>query len=325
MLGKHHHRVIVLVLLGAWALIQYHKQVQSSEDIKWWPSPWGADDQRGAMNRITTAKVLQAKQLIREGKMYSLGRLYERDMPIGGNRFFSMTIPGLPTTGPLGTNKLVGNDELFNGQLGHVGTQLDGLGHVGKRVGNEDIFYNGMKLSEIGSSQGLKKLGIENVGPVFTRGVLLDVARVKGVRRLPPGYAITPVDLQDALVAAEVVIDEGDVVVIHTGHGQLWMQDNEQYGQGAPGIGMAAACWLIDKKVSMIGSDNFGIEVFPPVDPEQRGPVHQWTVMRHGIYHLENLDLSQLAADKVYEFAFIYIPLPLKGATGSPGSPIAVK
>ncbi len=75
----------------------------------------------------------------------------------------------------------------------------------------------------------------------------------------------------------------------------------------------------------MIGSGNFGIEVFPPEDPEQRDPVYQWTVMRHGIYHLENLDLSQLAADKVYEFAFIYIPLPLKGATGSPGSPIAVK
>ena len=109
---------------------------------KWWPSPWGAEDQRGALNRITSAKVLEATRLIKKGKVYELGRVYEKGIPLAGGRFFSLTIPGVPTSGPIGSNSLVSNDELFSGQIGQVGTQMDGLGHVGVRVGEDDIFYN---------------------------------------------------------------------------------------------------------------------------------------------------------------------------------------
>ena len=292
---------------------------------KWWPSPWGAEDQRGALNRITSAKVLEATRLIKKGKVYELGRVYEKGIPLAGGRFFSLTIPGVPTSGPIGSNSLVSNDELFSGQIGQVGTQMDGLGHVGVRVGDDDIFYNGFRLSDFGDANGLKKLGVENMGPVFTRGVLLDVARAVGVRRLQSGHTITPQELEEAAKVAGVKIGSGDVVLIHTGHGQLWMVDNEEYNAGEPGIGMAAARWLTDRDVAMIGSDNWGIEVVPFEGEDMIAPIHQWTLTRHGVYHLENLNLSQLAADRVSEFALIYIPLPLKGATGSPGSPIAVR
>lgn len=292
---------------------------------EWWPSEWGPEDQRGATNRITPENVVQAARLITKGEVYQLGRVYEHGMPLGANRFFSLTIPGLPTSGPHGDNKMVSNDELFSGQIGQVGTQLDGLAHVGVRVGDEDIFYNGFKLSEFGSAQGLRKLGVENMGPVFTRGVLLDVAGTKRVRRLEPGYVITQDDLEKALQATGLKIFSGDVVLIYTGHGFLWMKDNEAYGEAEPGIGMEAARWLTDKKICLIGSDNWGIEAIPGEDENLAAPVHHWTLVRHGIYHLENLDLERLAADKIYEFAFVFTPLRLKGATGSPGNPIAVR
>src|SRR5262249_54422763 len=125
--------------------------------------------------------------------------------------------------------------------------------------------------------------------------------------------------------AAKLKIRPGDVVLIHTGHGELWMKDNMAYGAGEPGIGMAAARWLSDRKIVLVGADSWAIEVVPPEDPVVPAVGHQWNLIRNGIYHLENLDLAELAADKVYEFAFIFCPLRLKGATGSPGNPIAVK
>ena len=292
---------------------------------KWWPSEWGPDDQRGAANRMTPEKALEAGKLIREGKVYQLGRLYEQGMPLPGLRHYSLTIPGLPTYPPIKKNRLIGNDELFSGEIGQVGTQFDGLGHVGVRVGNEDLFYNGFNLAEFGSSYGLKKLGVENVGVFFTRGVLLDVARMKGVERLEAGHVITSRDLQQTLEDAGLELRTGDVVLIRTGHGQLWMKDNKAYGESEPGIGMEAARWLSSQKVALIGADNWSIEVVPWEDPDQAYPVHQWNLVRHGIYHLENLDLEELALDRVYEFAFVYTPLRLKGATGSPGNPIAVR
>src|SRR5262249_7444416 len=169
---------------------------------KWWPSEWGADDQRGAANRLGPKKVLEARDLITQGKVYQLGRPYEAEMPIPGKRHFSLTIPGLPTGGPLGKNQIVHNDELVSGEIGQVGTQVDGLGHIGVRIGTDDVFYNGNKLGDFGTAYGLKKLGVEQAGAFFTRGVLLDVAGVKEERSLPVGYAITPADLEKALAAA---------------------------------------------------------------------------------------------------------------------------
>jgi kynurenine formamidase len=291
---------------------------------RWWPSEWGEHDQRGAANRLTPAKVLEAKELIRTGKTYQLGRPYEHGMPVPGKRHFSLTIPGLPTGQPSGKNGLVHNDELVSGEIGQIGTQFDGLGHVGVHVGGEDIFYNGNKLSEFGDTYGLKKLGVENVGPIFTRGVLLDVAGLKD-RPLPIGYPITSDDLQKSLAATRLKLRPGDAVFIHTGHGQLWMKDNKTFAEGEPGIGLEAARWLADQKLALIGSDNWAVEVVPSEDPERPFECHQQLLVRNGIYLLENLDLQELVDDKAYEFAFVFSPLRLKGATGSPGNPIAIK
>ncbi len=290
-----------------------------------WASEWGADDERGAANRITPRKVLEATRLIKEGRIYELGRDYEAGMPLFPGRHYSLTIPGSPTGGPIGSNDVVWHDEMVSGQIGQVGTQFDGLGHVGTRVDGEDVFYNGFKRSEFGTSGGLNKLGVEKAGVFVTRGVLIDVAGYKGVERLPVGTVITTADLQDALRQQSVELSEGDVVLIHTGHGALWMVDNEEYNRGAPGIGMEAALWLAEQKVAMTGADTWPLEVIPSEDAEVAFPVHQELIARRGIYNLENLDLSEVAADKVYEFAFMFAPVKFKGATGSPGNPIAIK
>jgi kynurenine formamidase len=292
---------------------------------KWWPSEWGADDQRGAANRLTAERVKEATRLIRDGRIYSLGRVYEHGMPLPGKRHFSLTIPGSPTGGPTGKNQGVYHDDLFSGEIGQIGTQLDGLGHVGVRIGGDDYFYNGFKRSQFGTAYGLEKLGIENVGVMFTRGVLLDVAAVRGVARLKSGEVVTAGDLEKAQTAGTVTIGEGDVVLIRTGHGQLWMKDNTAFAAGEPGIGMEAGRWLADRKIVMVGSDTWATEVVPSEDPDRPFPVHQLLLVRNGIYNIENLDLEELAKDRVYEFAFIFAPLRLKGATGSPGNPIAVR
>ena len=182
-------------------------------------------------------------------------------MPVFGKRHFSLTIPGRPTGGPDGTNRGVYNDELVSGEIGQVGTQLDGLGHVGVRMGRDDYFYNGHKLSEFGDTYGLKKLGIEKVGVFFTRGVLIDVAGFRGVPRMFAGDVVTVKDLEGALKAQKLEVGEGDVVLLRTGHGKLWMKDNDAYNKGEPGLGMAAAKWLCDKKIVLVGSDTWATAV----------------------------------------------------------------
>jgi kynurenine formamidase len=291
----------------------------------WWPSPWGPTDERGAANRMTPAKVIEAVKLIKTGKIYQLGRIYEQGMPLFGSRHYSLTIPGGPTGGPLGTAKLVYNDEMFSGEIGQVGTQFDGLGHIGTLIGDEVVYYNGLKQSDVGGTYGLKKLGVHNVGVFFTRGVLLDVLAYIGGDRLPIDYVITPADVQGTLARQGVrEPGEGDVVLFHTGHGKLWMKDNVAYNKGCPGPGVTAAKWLIDKKICLVGGDNWAVEAVPGEDRERPFECHQWWITMNGIYIHENLDLEQLAADRVYEFAYIFSPLRLKGATGSPGNPIAV-
>lgn len=292
---------------------------------KWWPSQWGAGDQRGAANRMTPDRVLRANRLVKTGEVVQLGRLYEHGMPLPGKRHFSLTIPGSPTGGPA-VNGGVYFDEIFSGEIGQIGTQLDGFGHGGVRLADgEDYFYNGFKRSEFADAYGLKKLGVENVGVFYTRGVLIDVAAYKGVERLQPDQLITPEDLDGACKKQGVAVGEADVVLIRTGHGQLWMKDNETFARSEPGIGLGGAMWLSERKITLVGCDNWALERVPPEDPNDPFPAHTHLLVRNGIYILENLDLEQLAADKTYEFAFIFAPLRLKGATGSPGNPIAVR
>ena len=293
--------------------------VARGQSEKWYPSHWGAEDQRGAANRITPAKVLQAKSLITQGRIYQLGRVYEAGMPLPATRHFSLHIPQAYVLG--GKNQGVYHDEVVSAEIGQVGTQFDGLGHFGQG----ELFYNGNRRAEFAQPGGLTRLGIENVGPIFTRGVLLDVARLRGVAQLEGGYEITVADLKNALARQRVDLGAGDVVLIHTGWGALWMKDNAKFSANAPGIGVAGAQFLADSAVTVVGADTSGIEVSPNPDKDLVAPVHQLLITHNGIYLHENVVTEELARDGVYEFAYIFSPLRLKGATGSPGNPIAVR
>ena len=149
----------LVVLAGGWALT--HERGHGDD---WYPSRWGADDERGAANRITPAKILEAATLIKEGKIYQLGRVYETGMPVFGTRHYSLRIPAM--SGPLGDNKVTWFEEIVSGEIGQIGTQFDGLGHVG--IG--DLYYNGFNRNKFAKAEGLEKIGVENVGAFVTRG-----------------------------------------------------------------------------------------------------------------------------------------------------------
>lgn len=283
------------------------------------PSKWGAEDERGAANLMGPEAVLRATKLIRQGKVFELGKELNATMPFVGERRFSMQLKR--TSNPAATNKQRSNEEIVTTELGQVGTQFDALNHQGIA----DMLYNCIKIDDIATRNGFTKLGIEKVGAIFTRGVLIDIAAFKGVEMLAIDYEITVQDLQDALAKQGVSIGQGDAVLIHTGWGLLWGKDNAKFVSGQPGIGASAADWLAKQNVVLIGSDNWGIEIFPNPDKQIRLPVHAIALVVNGIFLLENMELAALAKDKAYEFAFIVEPLKIKGGTGSTVAPIAVR
>jgi len=182
-----------------------------------------------------------------------------------------------------------------------------------------------VKIDDIATRNGFTKLGVDKIGMLFTRGVLVDVAALKGVDMLPQNYEITMSDLQSALAKEGLTLEPGDAVLIHTGWGKLWGKDNAKYNAGCPGIGVAAAEWLARQDVMLLGSDNFPVEVAPNPDKDLSLPVHQIALAVNGIFLLENLKLDELVAKRAYEFAFIVQPLKIKGGTGSTVAPVAVR
>jgi kynurenine formamidase len=201
-----------------------------------------------------------------------------------------------------------------------VGTQFDGFPH--QTIG--DSLYNCFKLDQISTRNGFNKLGVENVGSLITRGVLIDVAGLKGVEMLPDDYEITPQDIQQALAKQKLTLQPGDAVILHTGYGKLWGKDNARYVKGNPGIGVAAAEWLAKQDPMLVGADNASVEVSPNPDPKISLPIHQIMLVVNGIHLLENLKLDELAAKRIQEFALIVQPLKIQGGTGSTVAPIAV-
>jgi kynurenine formamidase len=285
------------------------------------PSRWGVADERGSANLLTPAKLVEASRLVTNGRTYELGHVLEPGIPTFGVRRFG--IYTARSTGVRGRNDNRSNEELVVTELGQVGTQFDGLAHI--TVGG--LAYNCYDTAPTDRPlrQGFDRMGVEKVGTIFTRGVLVDVAGLKGVDMLPPDYVITPADLEGALRVQGVAIRPGDAVLIHTGWRKLWMVDNATYGSGEPGLGVEAAQWLVERQPVLVGADNFAIEAWPYPDRELFGPVHQLLLVVHGTYLLENLSLEELARDRVYEFAFVVQPLKIKGGTGSTVAPVAIR
>jgi kynurenine formamidase len=283
------------------------------------PSKWGADDQRGSGNLMKPATVLRAAKLIRTGEVFELGAVLSpnpKEAFINTGRVFNIYTKPSP---PIPNARQV-NEELVVTELGQIGTQLDAFAH--QMWG--DSFYNCFKLGDIGTRSGFKKLGVEHVGALMTRGVLIDVASLKGVDMLPTSYVVTPDDLRAALAKAGQTLEPGDAVIIRTGWSKLMGEDNQRYGSANAGIGIAAAQWLLTQDPMLIAADNCCVEVRPS-EPPHSLPVHAMMLIQHGIYLAENLVLEQLAAAQAHEFAFIVQPLKIKGATGSAIAPIAVR
>jgi kynurenine formamidase len=283
------------------------------------PSKWGALDERGAANYMNPANVMRAAKLIQTGEVIELGRVLAPDMPFFGTRRFEVHTKR--TSGPMGSNKRISNEELVITELGQVGTQFDMFSHQGI----DGQLYNCIKSDEIATRNGFTKLGVEKIGMLFTRGVLIDVAALKGVDILPANYEITVDDLQAALQRQGVRLERGDAVLVHSGYGKLWGVDNAKYNRDTPGIGAPAAEWLAKQEVMLFGADTFGVEVSPNPDKNISLPVHQIALVINGIFLLENMKLDELAAAKAYEFAFVVQPLKIKGGSGSTVAPVAIR
>lgn len=283
------------------------------------PSKWGAGDERGAGNHMTPATVLRAAQLIKTGETIELAHPLAQDMPISGTRQFNVHTKRTLMNQP--SNRRGSNEELLTSEIGQVGTQFDGFAHQSI----ENSHYNCFKTEDIATRTGFTKLGIEKVGTLMTRGVLVDVAALKGVDMLGDTYEITVQDLQQALQRQNVSLQPGDAVIIHTGWGRLWGKDNARFMKSNPGIGVAAAEWLAKQDPMLVGADTPPVEVNPNPDPQISLPIHQIMLVINGIHLLENLKLDELAAKKVYEFAFVMQPLKLRGFTGSTVAPTAFR
>ena len=282
------------------------------------PSKWGAGDELGAVNHMGPETVLRAARLIREGRVIELGQVLSSDMPLGGTRHFDLYMK--PTRMSPESNTRGSNEEIIVAEMGQVGTQFDGFTH--QTIGAD--LYNCIDQNEVMTRSGFTRLGVENIGTLMTRGVLIDVAALKGVAVLPERYEITVDDLQQALDRQQVALQPGDAVLIHTGWGTYWDTDGDRFSANGPGIGIAAGEWLVEHDPMLVGADNVPVEVSPNPDPELSTPVHQIMLVINGIHLVERMKLNELAAAGVYEFAFVVQPLKLKGATGSTVAPAAI-
>jgi kynurenine formamidase len=309
----------VLTLAVALCGICAAQSWQPPTDAQRCPSKWGAGDQRGSGNLMKPQTVLRATKLIRTGEVIELGHVLNASMPLSAGRSYEMITKR--TTMTTESNHRGSNEELVIAEIGQVGTQFDGFSH--QTIGNS--VYNCFKLDEISTRNGFTKLGIENVGFLMTRGVLIDIAALKGVDTLAETYEITVADLQAGLKRQNMTLEAGDAVIVHTGWGRLWDKDPSRYGKGNPGIGVAAGEWLARQNPMLVGADTPPVEVSPNPDKKISLPIHQIMLAVNGIHLLENLKLDELAAKRVYEFALMLQPLKLQGATGSTVAPVAVR
>ena len=283
------------------------------------PSKWGAADERGSMNHQKPAAVMNAVKLIQSGEIIELAHVLSAQMPFSGPRRFDVHTKR--TFMNQFSNQRGSNEELVVTELGQVGTQFDGFAHQT----HMDSWYNCFKVSENATRSGFTKLGMEKVGMIMTRGVLIDVAGLKGVDMLPDTYEITVQDLQQALARQGTKLQPGDAILIHTGWSRLWGKDNARYMKTCPGVGVAAAEWLVRQDPLLVGADNWPVEVAPNPDAQLSLPGHQIFLVVNGVHILENMKLDELVAKKVYEFAFAMQPLKIQGGTGSTVSPVAIR
>lgn len=295
----------------------------------WWPSRYGPGDQIGTLNEITPAVVASAARLVKTGTVVDLGRVLDESTPKFEGRYWHQTVDASPHfTNPRrtdavgkgwGRNQINWITEVQSGTF-QVGTQLDSIGHI--QIG--DRFYNGWTAGEVVEPWGLARFGMETVPPIVTRGVLVDVARHKGVERLARGYVITVADLEGALRRQGLELRPGDAVLFHTGWGGLWGKDNAEFLSGEPGPGLALVQHLYEKRVAITGADTWSYGPVPGEDPERPFLVPQTMYVKMGLFGLENLATEELAGRGVHEFLFAVTHAKTKGSTAAIIAPAAI-
>lgn len=282
-------------------------------------SPFGEEDRIGALNHLSTAKVLKALSLVKSGRTYSLAVETSANTPTIKPRYYSIEVFQPNNGKPLGSNKTSVVDDIVHTGMG-IGTQLDGLGHIGI----DGVFYNGLKGSDFIHPSGLKEYSTHKLPPIVTRGLLLDVSAHLGVDIVPEGTPIDSVLIKAMLKAQQIVLEKGDIVIFHTGWQRLRDTDPERFSRSEPGIDVDGAQFLAAQKVAAVGADTFALEVLPSRDTAQAYPVHQTLLTRNGIYILENLYTEALARDRVHEFMLVIGQPKLVGAVQTIINPIAI-
>jgi kynurenine formamidase len=289
---------------------------------------WGPDDERGTVNLITPERLVAAGRLIKIGKVFDLG------IPLGADG----PQPGGGRINPVHLMSQTGEDQVFPGGFKFAddyifmplqgASQWDSLAHVFY----DDQLYNGYPASDV-TVHGAAHNSIDRLAKgIAGRGVLLDIAALKGVEWLERGYAITPDDLEAAIQRqGGVSVGPGDILLFRTGWRRKFIEekDGHAFMAGEPGLGMACAQWLRDRDVAVVASDNWAIEVLPGEYPDVALNVHMVLIRDMGMTLGEILDFEELAADcaadGVWEFFFTAPVLKFSKAVGSPINPLAIK
>jgi kynurenine formamidase len=301
--------------------------LELAEKVRNW-GRWGDEDEIGTLNLITPEVVKKAAACVVEGKRFSLAIPLSANGPQRGN------IPG--KFNPIKTMATINmamsrdpdrarssDDVVFMSLQG--ATHWDSLAHVsyGGRI------YNGFSADSVDAG-GARTCGIDKVGSLVSRGVLLDVARAEGVDRLDGGYAITPDDLDAAEAHGGAEVEPGDVVLIRTGHLQYLHEGNTRaYADPVPGVGMACALWFREHDIAAVASDTVLLEVWPPERKDLPIPVHMLDLVDMGLTQGQNFDLEALATDCAADGRFSFLleasPEPFERGLGAPVNPVAIK
>lgn len=316
------------ITVGKAAIAEAHKKLSN------W-GRWGANDQLGTLNHVTTEDIVAATRLVRKGKVFALGIPLDRNGPQNG--LFGGRWNPIHTMLATGTDAVAGRqdeapniryaDDAINMPV-QGATHWDALGHVFY----QDKMYNGYDARLV-DSNGLATLGIEHArNKMVGRGVLLDVARFKGVEYLEDGYGISNDELDACAKAQNVEIRRGDFVIIRTGQMERCLKEGQWGGYAggdAPGVKFENCYWCHGKQIAAICSDTWGVEVRPNETTEANQPWHWVVIPAMGLTMGEIFYVKELAEDcaedKVYEFFFNAPPLVITGGTGSPINPQAIK
>jgi len=308
-------RLVVMVALAGLSI-----PAMAGDD--WWPSKYGASDTIGAANNLSAEGTKAAARLVKLGKTYPLGVVTDRGTPAYPPRSYNIVVTqsndGMGV--PAAANQVTANDDILMTYLG-IGTQLDGLGHLG--IGHR--YYNGMLAKDFVTPGGLSKLGTESIPPIATRGILLDMTKLKGAKVLAAGTAFNRAEIDAAAKAAGVFIGKGDVVLFHTGYLALAGKDPARFIAQQPGLGKEGAAYLASLGVVAVGADTAALEVIPFEDKTEAFPVHQILLAKHGVHILENINTAELAQDGATEFLFVLGQPRFQGAVQMVVNPIAIR